>query len=109
MYALKRKILEAFLVVLNQFVTVGSTVFYAFRHRQTFHYRPPHAIAFDVFPEVAYFLARPNFPVRHIMQCSNDAFNSNLTQHLERNLIVFAEPSPYSVVILNSPIKVSDL
>ena len=81
MHALESEILQAFLVVFNQLVAVWTGVFDALAHGQAFNHRPAHAIAFDIFTQVADFLACPYFAVWHVVQGGDYTFHSDLFQH----------------------------
>ena len=92
--ALGGKVAEGLLVHLDLLVPVGAAVFDGLHHGKRFHDAPPHAVTFDVFPEVADFLARPHLSEGDVVQRGHDPFHADLPQHRERDLVFLTEPSP---------------
>ena len=66
------------------------------RYRQTLYYAPAHAIALDILSQVTDFLARPYLAEGNVVQCRDDALNTNLSQLCKRYLVFLAKPSPCS-------------
>ena len=78
MYAFGGKIAQALLVALYLLVAVWASVFNALHHRQALHHAPAHAVAFDIFTQVAYLFAAPYFAQRHVVKCGHDALHAYL-------------------------------
>ena len=89
--ALGRQVAQALLVDLNLLVAVRAAILDGLHHGQALDHRPPHAVALDVFAQVANLLAGP-----HLAQGRHYALHANLFQHGKRNLVLLAKPSPCS-------------
>ena len=94
MDALGREVAEAFLVHLYLLVAVGTAIFNGLHHRQRLHHAPAHAITLDILSQVPDLLTGPYFAQGHVVQGGDNTFNSDLTEHGKRYLVVLAKPSP---------------
>ena len=89
-----REVAQALLVVLDELVSVRTGIFDALRNGKTLHDAPSHAVALDIFTQVAYLLPGPYLSVRHVVQGCDDTLYSYFPEHGKRNLVVLAKPSP---------------
>ena len=96
MYAFGCQVAQTLLVYLYLMVAVGTAIFDCLNYRQRLYYAPAHAVALDIFAQVADFLTSPNLAQRYVVKCSNDAFYTDLSQLCKSNLILLAKPSPSS-------------
>ena len=90
------QVAETLLVNLNLMITVRTTIFQGFNNRQRLYHTPFHTIRLNVLLEFMNLLACPNLAQRNIVQCGNNALNTNLLQLCKCNLIFLAKPAPCS-------------
>ena len=96
MNAFGRQVAQAFLVDFNLVVTVRTAILDGLYDRQALDHTPAHAVRFDIFTQVANLFARPDFTKGYVVQGSDNALDTDLSQHGKGNLVLLAKPSPCS-------------
>ena len=79
MDAFCREVAQRLFVYFNLLVAVGTAVLDGLHHGQRLDNAPAHAVALNIFAEVANLLACPYFAKRYIVQGSDDTLYTDLS------------------------------